>query len=311
MRSRAMGWVLVVLAVAAMGATAAAGTRRRVARRSKASTGTRKRDVSKSVRRAEPGTAAKTNAKTSETSKTRTPVFRKRRGNQAARIGGGVKDGSLTRRETVRLAAEQKKIAATREAVGEDGKVTPKERALLQHQQDKANAHIFKERHDKQGEMGPVPEGETKKTWSPGVNKRQQNQRRRIKHGIRTGKLTKEEAQGIIQQEKALSDLEKELKGDGKLTRDERKQLHEELNKLSKTIYEEKHDDETAPRPRQEIRKKIESGEITKAEAKDLYKKMREACKLRHKLGSDKDLTDEERAEIEAELEALLGELHE
>jgi len=240
--------------------------------------------------------------------KSRTPRVRKRRGNQAKRIGSGVKDGSLTKDEAKKLAGQQKKIGQARKKAGEDGTVTLKERAKLQHMQNKTSRQIFKERHDDEGEMGPVPKD---KTRDPGVNKRQKNQRRRIKQGLRTGQLTKGEAKTIIGKERDLAKLEKDLKEDGKLNKDERKQLHEELGSLSKLIYEEKHDDEKRPRIKPALKKKIESGEITGKEAKALARKMRHAYKIRRKLGSDKDLTDEQREKLEGKLENIMGDISE
>ncbi len=78
----------------------------------------------------------------------------------------------------------------------------------------------------------------------PGVNRRQENQDDRIKQGIRSGELTKEEAKELGKEEKEIRKEEKEYKSDGTLTKEERKDLHQDLNEASKDIYQEKHDDD-------------------------------------------------------------------
>lgn len=82
----------------------------------------------------------------------------------------------------------------------------------------------------------------------PGVNQRQHNQDQRIRQGVRSGELTRQETGGLLQERRAIRQEERAYKSDGKMTKDERKDLHQDLNDLSKDIYNEKHDDETRPR---------------------------------------------------------------
>jgi uncharacterized membrane protein YebE (DUF533 family) len=79
-----------------------------------------------------------------------TPKVDTREQNQKERIKQGVKSGELTKKETAKLATEQAKIRATEAAAKADGKVTAKEKARIEHQQDKASKHIYKQKHDKQ-----------------------------------------------------------------------------------------------------------------------------------------------------------------
>ena len=81
-------------------------------------------------------------------------------------------------------------------------------------------------------------------TNDPGVNKRQHRQKDRIKQGVRSGELTKEEAKSLRGEQKAIHMKEKAFKSDGTLTKDERKDLHQDLNQSSQRIHEEKHDEE-------------------------------------------------------------------
>ncbi len=78
----------------------------------------------------------------------------------------------------------------------------------------------------------------------PGVNARQHNQHDRIRQGVRSGGLTKDEAVGLRKEQRAIRQEERAYKSDGKLTKDERKDLHQDMNKASRDIYKEKHDAE-------------------------------------------------------------------
>jgi hypothetical protein len=69
---------------------------------------------------------------------------------QQSRIKGGVKNKDLTRRETVRLEREQRKIKLEKKAAKADGKITPKEKRFLKKEQNRASRHIAKQKNDKQ-----------------------------------------------------------------------------------------------------------------------------------------------------------------
>jgi len=82
----------------------------------------------------------------------------------------------------------------------------------------------------------------------PGVRKRGRIQRERIKQGLKSGELTKDEVKDLHQSKKEIKDQVKDAKSDGVVTKEERKELHKSLNKRSKDIYEKKHNDEKQPR---------------------------------------------------------------
>lgn len=77
-----------------------------------------------------------------------------------------------------------------------------------------------------------------------GVNHRQHHQADRIRHGVKTGELTREEVKGLNQQRREIRREEHAYKADGHLTKAERRDLHQDMNALSKDIYNEKHDAE-------------------------------------------------------------------
>lgn len=232
----------------------------------------------------------------------------KRQGRQSGRVKAGVRDGSLTPREAKRLGKEQAHVAKERKKAAADGKVTPREKAKLQHDQSKASRHIAKERHDAQGEMGPKPKW---KTWDPGVNKRQRNQRRRIAQGIRSGSLTKDELHTLMQGERQLAKLEHEYKSDGVLTVAERKDLHQELNQLSKQIFAEKHDADHQPRLRAAVQAKLQEAKLSGADARELAAQGKRLLEIKRILGGPKKLDQGEREALEEEFDSLADNLFE
>jgi len=232
---------------------------------------------------------------------------RKRKAVQKSRIKSGVKDGSLTKREAGRLAREQKRISKMAKDAAADGKVTGKEKAILERNQDRASAHIVKERHDAQGTMGSTP---NRKTWDPGVNQRQRIQHRRIAQGIRSGSLTRAETRQIIQTESRIRKMEHAMKSDGVLTKNERQHLHAALSQASKEIFALKHNDASRPNIHKVLKAKIASGELTGAEARDVLAKLRRLHEIKRVLGGPV-IDADKRAELQDEFAELAGQLFE
>ncbi|HRU05303.1 MAG TPA: hypothetical protein P5137_05960 [Candidatus Brocadiia bacterium] len=233
-------------------------------------------------------------------------VQKKRAERQKARIKKGVEEGSITKGEAGRLIREQKRIRDLDKAINADGEVTSAERKKMMEAQNRASAKIAAQSNDSQ----TATTTRNWKVWDPGVNQRQRNQAGRIAQGIRTGSLTKDEAQSLISQEKDLAALEKDLKSDGVLTKEERQQLHDQLNALSKLIYSEKHDNDTGPSLNAVLKAKIQNGTLTQAEAAELTAQMKRVCELRRRLANDSSLTDEQRKAMTSELEQLAANLY-
>ncbi|MCX5781899.1 MAG: hypothetical protein NT145_04240 [Elusimicrobia bacterium] len=76
------------------------------------------------------------------------------------------------------------------------------------------------------------------------VSKKQVNQNERIRQGVRSGELTKEEAKELKQDQKEIRKMKQEARSDGKVTVQERKEIQKKLNQESKEIYQEKHDEQ-------------------------------------------------------------------
>ena len=61
---------------------------------------------------------------------------------QESRIHQGVKSGEVTKKESKVLHAQQANIQHTKKAARADGVVTPKEKAVITHKQNKASKNI-------------------------------------------------------------------------------------------------------------------------------------------------------------------------
>jgi hypothetical protein len=148
------------------------------------------------------------------------------------------------------------------------------------------------------------------------VDKRQDNQTRRIQHGIKKGYLTPSEVSKLESQQKAIADMESSFKSDGKLTRDEVKSLRSALNEASRCIWAEKHDTEGNQMPtyrfgknvfaKDDLTAKLQDENLSAAEAKALAKEFHHILALKRRLSTD-DLSEEQRAKLQAEYDELLN----
>ena len=68
-----------------------------------------------------------------------------------------------------------------------------------------------------------------------------QNQKHRIKQGIRSGELTRKETKNLIEERKEIHQDAKLAKSDGKITSNERKIIRKDQRKQSHAIYRKKH----------------------------------------------------------------------
>jgi hypothetical protein len=77
---------------------------------------------------------------------------------------------------------------------------------------------------------------------TPRVDNRERRQQKRIRHGVRTGSLTRKEAVRMEKQQAKTHVMEAKAKSDGTVTARERARLHRRENKTSRHIYKQKHD---------------------------------------------------------------------
>jgi len=67
---------------------------------------------------------------------------------QHQRIEQGIESGELTRREARKLYKQQRRIGNLARELRDDGRLTRKERRILQHRLDRASARIFALKHN-------------------------------------------------------------------------------------------------------------------------------------------------------------------
>lgn len=73
------------------------------------------------------------------------------------------------------------------------------------------------------------------------ADKRQKNQKHRVKQGAKSGELTKKEAKSIKYSAKSANRYEKKVKSDGTVTKKEKLRLEHKQDKTSRKIYRTKH----------------------------------------------------------------------
>jgi uncharacterized membrane protein len=80
---------------------------------------------------------------------------------------------------------------------------------------------------------------------SPGVDRREHRQKERIKEGVRSGELTRQEARHLAGEQAAIRAEERAMKADGVLTPQERQKLQRDLDRSSQHIKNKKHNAQT------------------------------------------------------------------
>ena len=75
------------------------------------------------------------------------------------------------------------------------------------------------------------------------VNGREENQQQRIGNGIKSGKLNSQQAANLERRESSVQNREKKdmAAHNGHLTKAEQKGINRQQNRISKSIYEDKH----------------------------------------------------------------------
>lgn len=83
---------------------------------------------------------------------------------------------------------------------------------------------------------------------TPVLDKRQVNQKVRIKQGVKSGELTARETVRLVKGQKQLHRMESRAKADGVVTKKERVRLQHKANKESRKIFRNKHDGQKRPK---------------------------------------------------------------
>jgi hypothetical protein len=76
------------------------------------------------------------------------------------------------------------------------------------------------------------------------VNRREQNQQKRIGNGLESGKLNSKQATNLEKRETSVQNREKKdmAAHNGHLTKAEQKGINRQQNRISKSIYKDKHE---------------------------------------------------------------------
>ena len=170
---------------------------------------------------------------------TNSPSFDNKQDRQASRIHQGIASGALTEREANRLGYQQEKLVNREERFKSDGQFTKRERAVIHRDLFRTSHSIYRQKHDAQaqGKARPFSVSSRKHV----VNKRQVNQVKRIKGGVRSGQLTRDETIRLGKQQRSINQQKRHFKADGKFTKKERFVVHKRQNRASKNIFRKKH----------------------------------------------------------------------
>lgn len=208
--------------------------------------------------------------------------------------------------ERNREAHEAKKTALAKQRAEWEQKKAAMEKERAEREQKKAEEKACAEAERLRLEKGALAR----------VEQRQDNQAKRIQHGIARGFLTPEETARLRSQQQAIEQMEQQFMGDGRLSRDEFAKLRAALNDASRMIWAEKHDGEGRTMPVYRLGKnvfaldaltaKLNDPDLPRAEARALLADFRELLRLRDRLANE-DLPDAEREKLQAAYDALLN----
>ena len=166
-------------------------------------------------------------------------TIQQRKKNQQDRIANGVQSGQLTAGETKNLENKEANLNGEERQMraGDNGKLTAADRAKLNRQQNRLSNDIYQDKHN--ANVAHYGNGE--------IGQRRENQQDRIAQGIRSGQLTPREASNLENKEQGVN---REIGGmrqanGGKLSKADKQVVNQQQNKLSKQIYNKKHNGRT------------------------------------------------------------------
>ena len=81
---------------------------------------------------------------------------------------------------------------------------------------------------------------------TPRIDKRQENQERRIEQGQKSGQLTEKEAARLEKGQARVQKMEDKAAADGKVTKKERARIEHAQDRQSRKIYRQRHDKQRA-----------------------------------------------------------------
>jgi len=150
--------------------------------------------------------------------------------NQQKRIDQGIRSGELTRGEADMLQDNLDWIKKQYSRMKADDKLTGEERERLHRMLDKNSEMIKDKRHNP-----------AKRLYDDNIENRIDNQQKRIDQGIKSGQLTRHEADIVRDNLDEIKRRYTKMRRDGVLTMRESEKLENMLDENSRMITREKH----------------------------------------------------------------------
>lgn len=141
------------------------------------------------------------------------------------RIQQGIATGRITQQEARMLYQRERDIAIREDRMKRDGVATPHERQQLRQDLDGLRAEVERKIANRQVAVPPAAR-------TPGIDKNQHLIRTRIDRGVRSGHITRKEAETLYQRERHLHRMEVRFKSDGYVGPEERRRLQSETAML-------------------------------------------------------------------------------
>jgi hypothetical protein len=163
------------------------------------------------------------------------PAINQRKTDQQDRIANGVQSGQLTAGETKNLESKEQGLNKEENNMRsqDDGHLTAADRSKINGQQNAISKDIYQDKHN--ANTAHYGQGE--------IGQRKQRQQDRIAQGIRSGQLTAGETKNLENKEQGIN---RETRGmrqanGGKLTQADKRAVNQQQNKVSRQIYNKKH----------------------------------------------------------------------
>jgi hypothetical protein len=157
---------------------------------------------------------------------TSTPNIDQSQAQVSARIQQGLQSGHITPYEAQMLYRRDQDIQSREALYKSDGRATPAERQQLRNDMAALSAEV--ERAMNNSSVVVVQPG----TNLGGIDSREFNIRARIDEGVRTNRLSPQEAQRFMAREAQIERREAAFRSDGVVTQQERRQLRNQLTAL-------------------------------------------------------------------------------
>jgi polyhydroxyalkanoate synthesis regulator phasin len=77
------------------------------------------------------------------------------------------------------------------------------------------------------------------------IDQREQNQKARIRQGVKSGELTRNEARRLLREEAKIRAKENKARSNGQISKKEARKLNRSLDKANRDIFRQKHDNQT------------------------------------------------------------------